>query len=118
MSPQVERVVSAIRSIDRRHDEQVTGEVDSTASWRWRSDDTLDVRMRLSALDGATFLAAVVRAEYERKRTEGDLDIGDLDIPDAALQEGADERSEDEAAVGEVAGRGPSDRRLWRPASC
>jgi hypothetical protein len=66
---QVERLVRAIRHIDRREDEKATGRVDSTAQWRWNDDGTLSVSMRLRPVDGARFLAGVVRSEYERTRT-------------------------------------------------
>ncbi|MBT0566616.1 DUF222 domain-containing protein [Williamsia sp. CHRR-6] len=72
---QVERVVRSIAHIDRAQDEYTAGRVDSSARWRWCDDGTLAVTMRLSPVDGARFLAGVVRSEYERTRTTGDPDV-------------------------------------------
>ena len=101
---QLERVVRAIRSIDQREREATEGEVESTASWEWNSDGTLSARMRLSAMDGASFMAATVRAEYERTRNVE----ADEDVPDIAELAAAQDVSSEEL------GLEPSDRRLWR----
>ncbi|GAC48121.1 HNH endonuclease [Gordonia aichiensis] len=110
---QLERVVRAIRSIDQREREATEGEVESTASWEWNSDGTLSVRMRLSAVDGASFMAATVRAEYERTRTSGSDDRGPTvaDLVAAQIERagGADREADIEEA-----GLEPADRRLWR----
>jgi hypothetical protein len=47
--------------------------------WWWDEDGSLKVALRLAPEDGASFLAAVTRAEYERTRT-GD-DPADLNAP-------------------------------------
>ena len=109
---QLERVVRAIRSIDQREREATEGEVESTASWEWNSDGTLSVRMRLSALDGASFLAATVRAEYERTRTSSD-DAGPSVADLVAAQIDSAESPDREAEI-EEAGLEPADQRLWR----
>ena len=88
---QLERVVRSIRTIDQRlagdtttsnadSDVQTPPPFESTASWTWNFDGTLSVTMHLNSLDGASFLAATVRAEYERTRTAADSDIT---LPDA-----------------------------------
>ncbi|WP_132994092.1 HNH endonuclease [Gordonia zhaorongruii] len=70
---QVERLVAGIRRQDRSEDPESEDEApESAAHWSWKDDGTLAVSMRLTALDGARFLAAVVRAEYERTRTTAD----------------------------------------------
>lgn len=83
---QVERLVRAMRQIDGRSAERDSGADDagdgpvvreSTGSWSWNLDGTLSVSLRLSPLDGAALLAAVVRAEYERLRTSTDA-AGDV----------------------------------------
>lgn len=71
---QVEYLVSTIKHIDRRDDE-TTRRADSTARWRWNDDGTLSVTMRLRPVDGARFLAGIVRSEYERTRTSTDADL-------------------------------------------
>ena len=110
---QLERVVRAIRSIDQREREASEGEVESTASWEWNSDGTLSVRMRLSALDGASFLAATVRAEYERTRTSSPGDAGPSVTDLVAAQIDSAGTSDREAEI-EEAGLEPADQRLWR----
>ncbi|MCZ4649989.1 DUF222 domain-containing protein [Gordonia amicalis] len=73
---QLERVVRAMRQIDSSaggDGEQQP--VESRGSCKWNFDGTLSVSMRLAPLDGARFLAGVVRAEYERTRTVGDPDL-------------------------------------------
>ncbi|KQR97284.1 HNH endonuclease [Williamsia sp. Leaf354] len=76
---QVERIVRSIAHIDRAENEADTGRVESTSRWTWNDDGSLAVTMRLAPLDGARFLAGVVRSEYERTRTAGDPD---LHLPD------------------------------------
>lgn len=110
---QLERVVRAIRSIDQREREATEGEVESTASWEWNSDGTLSVRMRLSAIDGASFMAATVRAEYERTRTSESADHGPSVADLVAAQIERDGGTDREAEI-EEAGLDPSDKRLWR----
>ncbi|KQR99471.1 HNH endonuclease [Williamsia sp. Leaf354] len=78
---QVERIVRSVSHIDRRENEADTGRVESSARWQWNDDGTLAVTMRLSPLDGARFLAGVVRSEYESTRTAGDPD---LPLPETA----------------------------------
>jgi hypothetical protein len=75
---QVELLVRAMRNIDDHRYQKHNRPPQSTASWRWNTDDTLTVSMRLTPLDGAGFLAAIVRAEYERTRTTDDPDIAPL----------------------------------------
>lgn len=72
---QVERLVSAMRNIDRKKDEFERGAIDSRGLWRWNLDGSLSVNLRLSSSDGAQFLAGVVRAEYERTRSGSDADL-------------------------------------------
>ncbi|MBJ7288537.1 MAG: DUF222 domain-containing protein [Williamsia sp.] len=72
---QVEKIVRSIRHIDRSEDESRSGHIESTAQWRWNDDGTLAVTMRLAPVDGARFLAGVVRSEYERTRTADDPDV-------------------------------------------
>ncbi|MDJ0395778.1 DUF222 domain-containing protein [Rhodococcus sp. G-MC3] len=44
--------------------------------WRWDEDDgSLVINARLRPEDGARFLAALTRAEYERTRTDPELDV-------------------------------------------
>lgn len=69
---QVELLVRTIRHIDRHTGENPTSQADSVAQWRWNDDGTLSVSMRLRPVDGARFLAGIVRAEYERTRTSTD----------------------------------------------
>lgn len=88
---QVERLVRAMRQIDGRSEERDGDGADgdgpvvreSTGSWSWNLDGTLSVSLRLSPLDGAALLAAVVRAEYERTRTSTDAEA---DVPRNALE--------------------------------
>jgi hypothetical protein len=75
---QVELLVRAMRNIDDHRYQKHNRPPQSTASWRWNTDNTLTVSMRLTPLDGAGFLAAIVRAEYERTRTADDPDIAPL----------------------------------------
>ena len=82
---QVEKIVRSIRHIDRNEDESRSGHVESTAQWRWNDDGTLAVTMRLAPVDGARFLAGVVRSEYERTRT---ADNPDVPLPDSAETSG------------------------------
>ena len=79
---QVERLVRSIRNVDRHRDEPERGTIDSSGSWSWSLDGSLSVNLRLSPLDGARFLAGVVRAEYERTRTAGDPDPATEPAPD------------------------------------
>uniref|UniRef100_UPI003D8D7D8D HNH endonuclease n=1 Tax=Gordonia sp. B7-2 TaxID=3420932 RepID=UPI003D8D7D8D len=77
---QVERLVKSIRNIDALDPDtgmplEPTAVRRSKGNWRWHCDGTLSVSLRLSPVDGAAFLAAVVRAEYERLRTSGDADV-------------------------------------------
>lgn len=72
---QVELLVRSISHIDREDDEKATHRIHSNAHWRWNDDGTLSVTMRLAPVDGARFLAGVVRSEYERTRTEVDPDL-------------------------------------------
>ncbi|MGU3292711.1 DUF222 domain-containing protein [Williamsia sp. M5A3_1d] len=97
---QVEQIVRSIRHIDRAADESDTGRVDSSARWGWNDDGTLSVTMRLAPLDGARFLAGVVRSEYERTRTADDPD---LPLPDPTATDAAD-----------VPRNAPSSTDLWR----
>lgn len=71
---QVERVVRAIRKVERNKPDPEPP-IESSGRWKWNYDGSLSVTLRLSALDGAAFLAGAVRAEYERTRTEGDPDV-------------------------------------------
>ncbi|MGJ0118521.1 DUF222 domain-containing protein [Williamsia sp. MIQD14] len=75
---QVERLVRGIAHIDRAEDEAASGRIESSSRWKWNDDGSLAVTMRLSPVDGARFLAGVVRSEYERTRVTGDPD---LDLP-------------------------------------
>lgn len=73
---QVERVVRAMRQVERREDAgHEPAPIESSGRWKWNYDGSLSVSLRLSALDGAAFLAGAVRAEYERTRTDGDPDV-------------------------------------------
>ncbi|MGV9794815.1 DUF222 domain-containing protein [Gordonia sp. NPDC003422] len=77
---QVERLVKSIRNIDALDPDtgtplEPTAVRRSKGNWRLHCDGTLSVSLRLSPVDGAAFLAAVVRAEYERLRTSGDADV-------------------------------------------
>lgn len=78
---QVEKIVRSVRHIDRSEDESASGHIESSARWRWNDDGTLAVTMRLAPVDGARFLAGVVRSEYERTRTADDPDLA---LPDTA----------------------------------
>lgn len=71
---QVELLVRTITHIDHS-DNDTTGPIDSHARWRWNDDGTLSVTMRLRPIDGARFLAGIVRSEYERTRTSIDPDL-------------------------------------------
>ncbi|GAA2054282.1 HNH endonuclease [Williamsia deligens] len=84
---QVERIVRSVSDIDRRENESDAGRAESTARWRWNDDGTLSVTMRLAPVDGARFLAGVVRSEYERTRTADDPDVPP---PDAGHETGDD----------------------------
>ncbi|GAB2652515.1 HNH endonuclease signature motif containing protein [Gordonia jinhuaensis] len=97
---QVERLVRAMRRIERsaEHSEQ-PAPVESSGRWKWDNDGSLSVTLRLSPLDGARFLAGVVRAEYERTRT-----ADDADVPAEALTSGGKSGSEET----------PQPRDLWR----
>ncbi|MFC7755492.1 HNH endonuclease signature motif containing protein [Tsukamurella soli] len=57
---------------DHRADAVEPPAPESGARWRWNDDGTLTVSARLNAVDGAHFLAAIVRSEYERTRTSVD----------------------------------------------
>ncbi|ATD72992.1 MULTISPECIES: HNH endonuclease signature motif containing protein [Gordonia] len=74
---QLERAVRAMGQIDR--DRGIEPEnrtpAESTGRCKWNADGSLSVSLRLSPLDGARFLAGVVRAEYERTRTFDDADL-------------------------------------------
>ncbi|KQR99435.1 HNH endonuclease [Williamsia sp. Leaf354] len=72
---QVERLVRGIAHIDRAEDEAASRRIESSSRWKWNDDGSLAVTMRLSPVDGARFLAGVVRSEYERTRTTGDPDL-------------------------------------------
>lgn len=100
---QLERLVRAMRNIDDDCYQPRSRPAQSTASWRWNTDNTLTVSMRLAPLDGAGFLAAIVRAEYERTRTTDDPDIPPL--PDDHPTTDTDQP----AAPGDL-----SDLHLWR----
>ncbi|MGU3291322.1 DUF222 domain-containing protein [Williamsia sp. M5A3_1d] len=100
---QVERIVRSIRHIDRAADEADTGRVASSARWGWNDDGTLSVTMRLAPLDGARFLAGVVRSEYERTRTAADPDLPLPDPTETGAIDGAD-----------VPRNAPSSTDLWR----
>ncbi|MEZ5210753.1 HNH endonuclease [Gordonia sp. PP30] len=78
---QVETLCRAIRDNDARINDS-SGDNDaepplpeSWGRWKWNYDGTLTVNMRLNAVDGAHFLAAIVRAEYDRTRTPDDPDL-------------------------------------------
>lgn len=100
---QVERLVRSIRNIDRHRDESECGTIDSSSSWSWNLDGSLSVTLRLSPLDGARFLAGVVRAEYERTRTAGDPDLITEPAP-----------GEDTSDVAEKPPGHPGSADLWR----
>ncbi len=75
---QVETLCRAIRDNDARINDS-SGDDDaepplpeSWGRWKWNYDGTLSVNVRLNAVDGAHFLAAIVRAEYDRTRTPAD----------------------------------------------
>ncbi|MFW0793740.1 DUF222 domain-containing protein [Gordonia sp. CPCC 205515] len=103
---QVERLVKSMRDIDRGQGDGVTELIESSGRWEWKLDGSLRVSLRLSPLDGARFLAAVVRSEYERTRIAGDDDVPlnalhapdengepkapDAEAPDADLHEQRD----------------------------
>ena len=89
---QVERLVSAIRKQDDPTDDGACLEpeaAESVAHWRWELGGTLTVTARLTAVDGAHFLAGVVHAEYERTRTTDDAAPSEADI--AAARDEAEE---------------------------
>lgn len=71
---QVERLCRGLRTINRRGTPDAAP-ADSTARWNWDDDGTLRVSMRLNPVDGARFLAGVVRSDYERTRTIDDPDV-------------------------------------------
>ncbi len=74
---QLERAVRAMRQIDRGYSDggESVPLAESSARWKWNADGSLSVSMTLTPLDGARFLAGVVRAEYERTRTPEDPDL-------------------------------------------
>ncbi|MGW8813183.1 HNH endonuclease [Gordonia terrae] len=74
---QLDRAVRAMGQIDRNRgvEDESRPPVESTGKWKWNSDGSLSVSLRLSPLDGARFLAGTVRAEYERTRTCDDPDL-------------------------------------------
>ncbi len=106
---QVERLVRAMRQVDRNTTEHEQGHIESRGRWRWNLDGSLSVNLRLSALDGARFLAGAVRAEYDRTRTAGDDDLP---------AEVFDPPVDPEAAVAALPEEGPEmdtwQRDLWR----
>ncbi|WLP92133.1 HNH endonuclease signature motif containing protein [Gordonia sp. NB41Y] len=82
---QVEDLVRATRTIDRRRSGERSEFTQSTGSWKWHDDGSLSVSMHLTAGDAAQFLAGVTRAEYERTRVDGDPDLPlDLEDPETA----------------------------------
>lgn len=109
---QLERAVRAMGQIDR--DRGIEPEnrppVESTGRCKWNADGSLSVSLTLSPLDGARFLAGVVRAEYERTRTCDDADLPAVSsVPRNAA-------GESETVGGERGSEvGPAKRRdLWR----
>ena len=87
---QLERVIRTMRDVERDKSSDAT-DTNSSGRWKWNYDGTLSVSLRLTALDGASFLAAVVRAEYERTRTEDDADVPrNADEPDADAKQHRD----------------------------
>ncbi len=98
-----------MRQVDRNTTEHEQGHIESLGRWRWNLDGSLSVNLRLSALDGARFLAGAVRAEYDRTRT-----AGDEDLPAEVFDPPADP----DAAVAALPEEGPEmdtwQRDLWR----
>lgn len=73
---QVEKVVRSIRRSDSHNaDGDGIAEAESTGSFQWNDDGTLTVKLHLTSIDGARFLAAAVRGEYERTRAIDDPDL-------------------------------------------
>ncbi|MGW9267146.1 DUF222 domain-containing protein, partial [Gordonia terrae] len=109
---QLDRAVRAMGQIDRDRgvEDESRPPVESTGRWKWNSDGSLSVSLRLSPLDGARFLAGTVRAEYERTRTCDDPDLPTVQSVPRNTESGS--VVEDSVVESEVV---PSRRRdLWR----
>ncbi|MEZ5211460.1 HNH endonuclease signature motif containing protein [Gordonia sp. (in: high G+C Gram-positive bacteria)] len=74
---QVEKMCGAIRKSDSKDSEggPVPPLPESWGRWKWNYDGTLSVSLRLNPVDGAHFLAAIVRAEYDRTRGADDPEL-------------------------------------------
>lgn len=90
---QLERVVSAMRQVDDAGPDGMAGLdlpidptiTESTGSWLWNDDGTLQVRLELTAVDGAALLAALLRADYDRNRGPGDPDVPPIEPADEGV---------------------------------
>lgn len=112
---QVERLVKSMREIDRGHAEAASGVIESTGSCRWNLDGSLSVTLRLSPLDGARYLAGIVRSEYERTRIEGDenVPLNALTAPDTPIDDDeAGDEAEDEITDDDTTGDDTTDNEV------
>lgn len=71
----LERLCAGLAKAIAEDDDADAESVASTGSWRWQDEGTLQVTLRLTAADGARFLAGVTRAERERLRTDDGADV-------------------------------------------